>query len=277
MGCFFQCFGLSKKRKRRKTLYRVLAAAADQKHGNYQTLDSSLTVNLAVKENAIVPFSDIRDECKEKTSVKSKKKKVSFNLNVQIYQPHPNAYKILDSDDDEEDGEKENGYESATSTMQYPSNHRYYNCKDGYDEEEEESHLFYDDDDDDDWDDGNAEDDEIEIGDQNTRRKEICDKSCSSMAEDRSQDRSQYMDSVLRPVENLTQWKAMKAKVAAKSKHKRKENVSSEQKTSTHLLSEPYSNLSPFSLESKPLLPEIAVNASFSNWLISPAAAIQCQ
>ncbi|KAI4318150.1 hypothetical protein L6164_025954 [Bauhinia variegata] len=289
MGCFLQCFGLSKKRKRRKTPYKLLAAA-DQKHGNYEALDCYVTVNRAIKENPINPVSDIRDEFKEKTGGKSRKKKVTFNLNVQIYEPNPTAYQILDSGEEEDENEESNGDESATSAIQYPSNHRYYNCKDDYDEEDVESDISYDDDEfdeDDDW------DDEIEVDDENTRKKEISDNFCSPEAEESkwipltSNDNElkpigtslsgQYMLSVLHPVENLTQWKAIKAKVAATSKHRRKENVP--------LLPEPDLKLSPFGLEpvqSRPLLPEIAVDASLSNWLISSnsygsATAIHCQ
>ncbi|QHN93717.1 uncharacterized protein DS421_17g595040 [Arachis hypogaea] len=92
------------------------------------------------------------------------------------------------------------------------------------------------------------------------------DSSNSSVAEDRTRnqmpidasgrDRSTNMHSVLSPVENLTQWKAIKAKVPS-SKHRRKENVSSIPSTTT----EARSNFSPcFSmkssvLRSKPLLP----------------------
>ncbi|KAF7837433.1 protein PFC0760c isoform X2 [Senna tora] len=88
------------------------------------------------------------------------------------------------------------------------------------------------------------------------------------------------MHSVLSPVENLTQWKAIKAKVAT-SKHRRKENVPLEHKTSMTLISEPGFNLLESNvLQSKPLLTEIAVDASLSNWLISPIVSkttIHCQ
>ncbi|KAL2325067.1 hypothetical protein Fmac_024125 [Flemingia macrophylla] len=100
-------------------------------------------------------------------------------------------------------------------------------------------------------------------------------------------DRSTGMHSVLSPVENLTQWKAIKTKVASSSKHRRKENVPSKQHTSLPLVSEASLNFSPCSLESnalqsKPLLPETAVDASLSNWLISPnypvsSTTIHCQ
>ncbi|KAK7268721.1 hypothetical protein RIF29_21429 [Crotalaria pallida] len=317
MGCFLACFGLSNKRKRRKTLYNVLGG--HQKYGNYQVL--------AITEKSIIPYSDIRDKdgCKEKNSVKRKKKKVTFNLNVQIFEPNPTAYQALDNEEEENENKTAEpegrsssfstlGEGSAGLTMTYPSNYRYYNCC--YDEEDEiggeESDIEdYDDDEDDEfdddeycWDDGCSDEslgnEEAEVNDQgNIRQKELSESCYSSVAEERiknqmllasddtelksnlsGRDRSMNMHSVLVPVENLTQWKAIKAKVAS-SKHRRKENVPSEPNTSM-----PF-KLSPCSLESnilqsKPLLQEIAVDASLSNWLVSPSydvskATIHCQ
>lgn len=251
-------------------------------------------------------------------------------MNVQIYEPNPTAYQVLDNEEEENENNtaEPKGRSSASSilpeesaalTMRYPSNYRYYNCIDGCDEEDEiayeESDIEdYDDDDDDefddgyDWDDGGSDgslgNDEAEVYDQNTRQKELSE-SCYSVAEDwiknqmllapkdtelksnsSGRDRSINMHSVLIPVENLTQWKAVKAKVTS-SKHRRKENVPSEQNTSVPKVSEASFNFSPCSLESnvlqsKPLLEEIAVDASLSNWLVSPnydasKATIHCQ
>ncbi|TKY51836.1 hypothetical protein E2542_SST23355 [Spatholobus suberectus] len=311
MGCFMACFGLSNKRKRRKTLYKVLAG--HQTYGNYEVL--------AITEKSIIPDSDFRGkgEVKEQNSVKSKKKKVTFNLNVQVYEPNPTAYQVLKNEEEEEN--KNNTAEpegSSALPVRYPTNHRYYNCRDGYDEEgeiacEDSDIDDYDDDDefDDDeydWDDGGSdeslENDEDEVYDENTKQKESC---YPSVAEDKiknqmpltpndaelksnlnGRDRSMDMHSVLSPVENLTQWKAIKTKVASSSKHRRKENVPSKQHTSMPLVSEASLNFSPCSLESnalqtKPLLPEIAVDASLSNWLVSPSnyqvssTTIHCQ
>ncbi|MED6194138.1 hypothetical protein PIB30_025694 [Stylosanthes scabra] len=317
MGCFMACFGLSNKRKRRKTLYKVLAG--NQKYGNYEAL--------AITEKAMVPYSDLRDECKEQNNVKSKKKKkkVTFNLNVQIYEPDPIAYKVLDSEEEEHENNvaepaKKNlnspsvlGEGSASLTVTYPPDYRYYNCSENFDEEEDLDYEEFDiddyDDDDEEFDDGydcddggsdeSLENNETEVYDENSRQKELSDSSNSSAAEDRirnqmpadasGKDRSTNMHSVLSPVENLTQWKAIKAKVPS-SKHRRKENIpSSEQKTSIpSATTEACSNFSPCCsmkssvLQSKPLLPKVAVDASLSNWLISPnysvsKTTIHCQ
>ncbi|XLR44608.1 hypothetical protein S83_029268 [Arachis hypogaea] len=143
MGCFMACFGLSNKRKRKKALYNV--NAANQKYGSYEAL--------AIKEKAMIPYSDLRkrDECKEQNNVKSKKKKkkVTFNLNVQIYEPDPTAYKVLDNEEEEHENSaaepaKKNsnspsvsGEGSASLTVTYPPNYRYYNCSEDFGEEED--------------------------------------------------------------------------------------------------------------------------------------------
>ncbi|CAJ1976528.1 unnamed protein product [Sphenostylis stenocarpa] len=315
MGCFMACFGLSNKRKRRKTLYKVLAG--HQKYGNYEVL--------AITEKTIIPDSDFRgrDEVKEQNSNKSRKKKVTFNLNVQVYEPNPTAYQALNNEEEEDNDNTAEPESSAALPVRYPTNHRYYNCGDGHGEEDEVAYEDsdiddyydddeFDDDDDDeyDWDnggsDGNLENDEGEVYDENPKQKELSESCYRSLAEDKvknqmpvypnhaelksnlsGRDRSMDMHSVLCPVENLTQWKAIKTKVAASSKHRRKENVPSKQQTSMPLVSDASLNFSPCSLESnalqsKPLLPEIAVDASLSNWLGSPnyrvsSTTIHCQ
>lgn len=89
-----------------------------------------------------------------------------------------------------------------------------------------------------------------------------------------ARDRSQYVHSVLNPVENLTQWKAVKARAIPPSRHKMKENVLLEQEPRTPSSSKPSFNPSSFNItpnicQSKPLLQDIAVDASLSNWLNS--------
>ncbi|KAG4919520.1 hypothetical protein AAZX31_20G187700 [Glycine max] len=313
MGCFMACFGLSNKRKRRKTIYKVLAGH-QQKYGNYEAL--------AITEKFTIPDSDFRgrDEVKEQNSVKSKKKKVTFNLNVQVYEPNPTAYQVLNNEEEENRNHAAETEGSAALPVRYPSNHRYYNCGDGYDDQEDEMAYEdsdiddYEDDDDNefdddeyDWDDdgcdGSLENDEAEVCDANTKQKELAESCYPSLAEDKIRnqmldeaelksnlsggDRSKDMHSVLIPVENLTQWKAIKTKVVSSSKHTRKENVPSKQHTNMPLVSEASLNFSPCSLESNalqsmPLLPEIAVDASLSNWLVSPnyrvsSTTIHCQ
>ncbi|XP_028769606.1 protein bfr2-like isoform X2 [Neltuma alba] len=291
MGCFLACFGLSKKRKRRKTLYKVLAAPG---HQHYVALDSSVTVNLATPDNSIIPYSNFREQARPKS-----KKKVSFNLNVQIYEPKPTAYQILESDEEEENNKDNEKMEKSSSSssilgensaaLNYPSNHRYHNCLDSYNEEDEIEDEAPDidahDDEDDEFDDEDGWDYSISDDGEDQDRSEVCNKNpvenqCSelinsSLEEDKVKN---HMHSVLRPVENITQWKAIKAQVAS-SKHRRKENIPLEQKTGMTLLSEPGFNLLESNV-SKHLVTEIAVDASLSTWLIPPYASkttIHCQ
>ncbi|XP_058770823.1 nuclear polyadenylated RNA-binding protein 3-like isoform X2 [Vicia villosa] len=293
MGCFLQCFGLSTKRKRRKTLYKVLARES-QKYGNYEVL--------AITEKAIIPYSESRDQEKEKSGVKAKKKKkVSFNLNLQIYEANPSSYQVLEN---EEEDNKEAAVESEGRVLgdgseavviRYPSNHRYHNC--GYDQDEEDEMVYEESDIDDefdeeyDWDDDDDDDDEGYESCENYGDDEVCDENgmenqkalSSNDAEVKSnssgRERSMNMNSVLLPVENLTQWKAIKAKVIS-NKNRRKENAPSEENTSMLPLVSPCI-LESNDLQSKPLLKEIAVDASLSNWLVSPnynvSSTIRCQ
>ncbi|KAL5068296.1 hypothetical protein RYX36_019183 [Vicia faba] len=281
MGCFLQCFGLSTKRKRRKTLYKVLARE-DQKYGNYEVL--------AITEKAIIPYSESRgrDQEKEKSGVKAKKKKVSFNLNLQIYEANPSSYQVLENEE-EENKEAILGDGSEVLMIRYPSNHRYYNC--GYDQDEEDEMVYEESDIDDEFDEEFDWDDEGYESCEDYRVDEVCDENgmknqkviSSKDAEVKSnlngRERSISMNSVLLPVENLTQWKAIKAKVIS-SKNRRKENVPSEEDTSMLPLVSPCI-LESTDLQSKPLLKEIAVDASLSNWLVSPnynvSSTIRCQ
>ncbi|KAK3187667.1 hypothetical protein Dsin_027228 [Dipteronia sinensis] len=308
MGCFLGCFGFSTKRKRRKSANRILPGYP--RHGSYKPLDSSVSIILDIKENPISSDSELR-LLKERSSIKIRKK-VSFNLNVQTYEPLSKEETSYHSDEEEES--EKNGADAAKASVSavsgsdssvskmgsFPSNYRYQNCIDSYDDEGDmadiESDLDYDDDEDDEDEDeeyysGNEFDDEI-------RQKEFLEQlNSQSMAEEKSnnhmqltastdgelkpvesirnaRNRSQYISSVLNPVENLTQWKAIKARTAP-TKHPRMENIALEREQSVPFSLKPSSNLYPSNLESKynqskPLLQEIAVNASLSNWIASP-------
>jgi hypothetical protein len=233
---------------------------------------------------------------------KKKKKKVSFNLNVQIFEPNPSSYQVLDNEEDE-NKDSILGEGSAASTIPYPSNHRYHNCS-YYDHDEDDDIAYEESDIDDEFDEGYGWDDDCsdeslenyedgEVCDENSEHKEDGMKNEKPLSADDTElksklsgrERSVNMNSVLSPVENLTQWKAMKTKVTS-SNQRRKENVPSEETTSMPLVSETGSKFSTCVLESndlqsKPLLKEIAVDASLSNWLVSPSYnvsnTIRCQ
>lgn len=230
------------------------------------------------------------------------RKKVSFNLNVQSYEPIPKEESTDHFWETEEDEKKEEiskdtakgsqspslseGDSTETKMASFPSNYRYRNCIDSNEEEDEESDL---DDDDDDLD----EDDESggDIDDMGISQEEFSEKfmslsvssnkrdSSTEFAQEKSEnlkppgdmnkggfksigtnrnarDRSQYVHSVLNPVENLSQWKAVKAKGMPPVKRQRKENIAA------------------LDQQARKPTPEIAVDASLSNWLFS---ADSCQ
>ncbi|PON94823.1 FK506-binding nuclear-like protein [Trema orientale] len=268
MGCFLACFGLSHKRKRRKPAHKG--------HGGYEPLDSSVTiVRLSSAENPISTkaYSEPRHKHKEQPSSKIRKK-VRFNPNVQTYEPISTSYHFLEDEEDEKlirKGEEIADESLSTSKGSFNLNYRYQNCRDFYDEDDDiafESDLYYDDDYNEEEDEDEDEyDGDIDIDSQRVSQDEFSkelnsysvssDKNVSSDKSVEEKDTSAH--SVLRPVENLTQWRAAKAKTAS-SKQPREENISLFQKSScrTSLLDsgKPY-----------PLLQEIAVDSSLSSWL----------
>lgn len=233
------------------------------------------------------------------------RKKVSFNLNVQSYEPiskeestdyfwesEEEEKKVGISKETAKEGQspsRSDGDSIATIMVSYPSNYRYRNCVDCYDEEDEIAYEESDLDDDDDDDSDEDEDDGSGGGIDDVRisQEELSEKfmslsvssnkrdSLTEFAEEKSENmnlnegglkslgmnrnartRSQYVYSVLNPVENLSQWKAVKAKGMPPVKRQRKENIAA------------------LDQQARKPTPEIAVDASLSNWLFS---ADSCQ
>ncbi|XVE81909.1 hypothetical protein DITRI_Ditri15bG0104100 [Diplodiscus trichospermus] len=320
MGCFLGCFGISTKRKRRKPANRILPG--DSKLVSYEPLDSSVSFNLDIPENPISSDSQLRDKPKERSSIKIRKK-VSFNLNVQTYEPIPaeetTTCKFLQSVEEEES--EKNGAEAGKGSLpslpeghsnslqmgSFPTNYRYQNCRESYDEEDDMTYVendlddddyFYDYDDEDDTDDGDKD-----VDDQSRQREEFLDQfeslnmesakaaSLVQLDEDKAKNkkplcastdgelkplvcgnariRSQYLCSVLNPVENTNQWKEIKARAAPPPQHRWKENIALEEEPEIPFSSNLRSNCSPNQNQSKPLLQDISVDASLSNWLTS--------
>ncbi|XP_043690602.1 protein JASON-like [Telopea speciosissima] len=197
--------------------------------------------------------------------------------------------------------------DSVTSSLgSYPPNHRYQNCRDSDDEdggiESDESDL---DDDEDDFDEEDIEPTEFKEESSESffslpveSRTETCatppnekevnssTKICSSPERELKtlplnqnvRDRSKYVHSVLNPVENLSQWKAVKAerpRAAATPPSKiQKENTNFEQEPQIPFSPEPTFKSSPLKSNqsfshSRPKNEEIKVDASLSNWLLS--------
>ncbi|KAJ6689216.1 hypothetical protein OIU85_005601 [Salix viminalis] len=292
MGCFLGCFCLSSKKKRRKP------GSRDQKLGRYEPLES-VSTDFGITGNSITSEAELSKRPKKSLNYKVRKK-VSFNLNVQTYEPIPkdecrNDYWESDEEETDKFAAKERessslseGDSFAFKMASYPSNYRYRNCVDSYDEEYE---MPYEESDLDD------EDEELEEEDDNNgcdldalrvNQKDLFGQfsslsvssqnrnSLTKLGEEGTTEnlkplgdsnegglRSRhYVHSVLKPVENLSQWKAVKAKGTQPPKQQRKENVASEQHP-------PLCSLSNIS-HSTALEQEIAVDASLSNWVVLP-------
>lgn len=319
MGCFLACFGLSKKRRRRR---KPIHSGDHVGLGKYEPLDNSSQLDLEITQDSSTSTSSLS---KKQSSAKTRKK-VRFNLNVQTYEPIPTADAYFSESDKEEDKRRPDEETSrldpsptlpnegsiASTGALYLENYRYQNCRDSSDEEEE---LLYDDSD------FELEDEDDDIGSdgnidfygnmQDSRMSQkqiplqINSSVSSSMKEqvslwrsdlDKTENlishhstsvletktlntsenarcRTQYVDSVLNPVENLMQWKRIKGN-ATLVKHKQKENVELEKQFSAPFslnasFSSSASSLGSNSVASKPFG---VVNTSLSNWLVSPDA-----
>lgn len=196
--------------------------------------------------------------------------------------------------------------DSVTSSVgSYPPNHRYHNARESDDEAEEYGDSDLDDLDDEDEDYYSDEDVngrflghevwsesvltasmESRTGDSSppaisqegeslmvkTQLTDVEVKELGSKTNGR--DRSDYINSVLNPVENITQWKAVKSKGTHLLKPQ-KENFANFEAPRISFSSEPTFGQAPSSFKAKShqlknANQEIAVDASLSNWLASP-------
>lgn len=235
------------------------------------------------------------------------RKKVTFDSNVKTYEHIFPQEEVADNlPEDSEEGKKEkedssvksNLFQSSseassiTSSGSYPANHRYQNCRESDDEEEldyEDSDLDDEDEDgeldfDDVYEDDNDGIVESRIAGGKVDSKEVDSSVVTSgfnegvkpdMVNRAARDRSAYVHSVLNPVENLTQWKALKAKGKPQFKQQKENStVDQEPQCASFSLEPSFQELS-LSFKSKSDKPskranqEIAVDASLSNWLSS--------
>ncbi|KAK4427847.1 hypothetical protein Salat_1553700 [Sesamum alatum] len=296
MGCFLACFGIKKKKNRRKPGKK--SPSQEHNRGSYVPLDSEASIKLGIDENHVTS-----DSCQLKEKAISKiKKKVTFNLNVKAYEPIP------DDDDDIgtylSEGEEATKWEFDTEAdsigiqYSYPTSYRYRNCRDSYDDEDEDLNFDEVDDSDDEVDDFCSDDDTLSEEDFSWKSSSVVVESdkeviSNQITEEKNgnsldllqsreveglgsnvyaRDRSQYVSSVLNPVENLTQWKAVKAKAATPQLKYQKENSMLKQEGQNHSSTRADSDSLAFkktrSLSvSRPQLPTVAVDASLSNWL----------
>lgn len=257
MGCFLGCFGSSKDRKRRKQRYKVIPRDQNHKVQNLVQADVALVPSIHDKPSNSLPESRGKNE--EPLSL-STRKKVTFDTNVTTYE-HVQVYDSTESLlEKNENGEmfpkspQTHSDSDIVNAVSYPPNYRYGNCIESDDEVEDSDHEEEDDDEDDyDYED---EDGIIcqEVWSESIPVPPVPVPSTESSLVDKvgsnsnARDRSAYVIPVLNPVENLSQWKALKLKETPPLKplnlRQQKENSS---------------------LNSAPP----AVDSSLSNWLVN--------
>ncbi|KAL0388375.1 UNVERIFIED_CONTAM: hypothetical protein Sradi_2719300 [Sesamum radiatum] len=245
-------------------------------------------------------------------SISKIKKKVTFNLNVKAYEPIPDDHDDdigTYLSEGEEETKWEFDAETKSMGIQYsnPASYRYRNCRDSYDDEDDELKI-----EDGDLNFEEVEDSDEEVDDFGSNRsddgklseEDFPWRSSSVVIESdnevinnpitkekngnsldlqsreveglgsnlHARDRSQYVSSVLNPVENLSQWKAVKAKTATAQLKYQKENSMLKQEGQNHWSTRADSDSFAFKKTRNltipwPQQPTIAVDASLSNWL----------
>ncbi|TXG63877.1 hypothetical protein EZV62_010871 [Acer yangbiense] len=299
MGCFLGCFGSSKDRKRRKQRHK-LQPCDHQRNTNYIPVQYSVSIVEEYPEKPITPVSEVGVKAEEQSQSSSSgtRKKVTFDSNVRTYEhvlPEHVSGTLPEKDEvgakEEESlgklGHSQPSSEASSITSSsgsYPPNHRYQNCRECDDEEDEidyeDSDLDEEEDEDDDgvldYDDLYEEDGIVESK-IDVAKEEIEEAVKPMRANGSARDRSAYIHSVLNPVENLTQWKALKTKGKPQLKQQKENFALDEEPRASFSLEPSFKELS-LSFKSKSDYQsnksnqEIAVDASLSNWLSSSEA-----
>ncbi|KAF8032593.1 hypothetical protein BT93_D1492 [Corymbia citriodora subsp. variegata] len=313
MGCFLACFGSSKDGKRRKQRRKVQPRDHHRSSGGRPVECAvSSRQEILVKPVASVsdlldkPEESLGCSTRRKVTFDSNVKTYEHVLppdddgdaGEETLRESPD---VVESDDNYEKlSQAQCASEDssvASSVRSYPPNHRYQNCRDSDDEDGDldcNVSDFTDDDFDNDCDneDEGRDSNEIYEGDDEIEEtRAVCptpSEACNPehmrreppLAEVNptklnvnARDRSVYIHSVLNPVENLTQWKAVKAKGTPLPKH-RKENLSFDQEDRMSFDTAPALKEVSFSFRAKPnetkkSTQEVPVDASLSNWLPS--------
>ncbi|CAL5207063.1 unnamed protein product [Lathyrus oleraceus] len=303
MGCsFFACFGSSKHKKLTPNVQENGSSEPHQQSVVKPLPLLQVQVQVHSQSETLVSPSlqQLQDKTEEELSV-GLKKKVTFDSNVKTYEsvlPEKDAEGVLPEKDAEEGGKEESSAKatqsksfssedsSVTSTGSYPSNHRYQNCRDS-DEEDEEIDDWVDDLSDEDEDDGVREECdelgvELEEDDMAYSKSRviddvdhvfseevespipICEKDVETIGfNPNARDRSVYVHPVLNPVENLSQWKAVKARRRPTLRPQKENYVCSNPESQVAFGVKEVSE----SDTPKKSNTEIAVDASLSNWL----------
>lgn len=318
MGCFFTCFGISKHKRRRNIAYAV--PKEDQIPVRTQSSSEQKLTNV-VKESS---------KEKHEKQLNSTTKKVTFDLNIKVYEDIcGDSVQRNDESDHEkkEETQKETLVEPGLIKT-CPSKHRYTNCELNDEDDCENTQLESSDRNNEERHQSLVQEESSEslfslsIGSktQVSSSVETGDKEVSSPLSiqgsnpnerDRShyfhhvpsnvetgdvnspisirgskqnaRDRSRYVHHVLNPVENLTQWKEIKARARpSTSKHQAKENISLEDKLKIPCSPEPsYKvsslNFKPNSNDPKCFGEETTVETSLSSWLNESEMTPNCR
>lgn len=216
MGWLFGCFGYTKKRKRPKKASKF--GPKSRRILSYQPLQSEVLQELGVSEVSSRSVLMLRNEHKEEKKAKIRKK-VRFNLDVIAYEPIPaedSSSTLLEDESDTNWGmtEEDTSYSSSSS-------HRYTNCYDNDHDDDDDSECGISDLDDDD-------DGDCLIDPHKIYYEEIAEEYqgfCLPLTTSGDTDlgtidgstrnvrfRSHYIVPVLNPIENISQWKALKRK-----------------------------------------------------------------
>ncbi|TYI02685.1 hypothetical protein ES332_A11G284800v1 [Gossypium tomentosum] len=280
MRCLlFACFSASKNKKDQHLVDGT--SSIDQKPEANEAVQSS-------KEDFGIPFNPIIVK-KEKLGEllnNSGQEKLSFDLYVKTHEELAveSSEKLLKNDE---------GKESEETVVFKPQNNRYQNSAESEDELNDLDLEIND------LDDGN-EDDGIEKAKNESQlvieesseslfslsiesRKQVCEvesdeKEVNSpmpiVLNRNGKDKGgQYVQSVLNPVENLDQWKKVKAKASIPSNLQEKENINVEQGFGIPISAEPSFQLASSKLCSngkKMVGKESTVDTSLSSWLVEP-------
>ncbi|RVW23757.1 hypothetical protein CK203_097585 [Vitis vinifera] len=249
MGCFFACFGTSKHRKSKKSSNPILSGV--QKH------EARKFPEPISKRRLKTPSAPFQNQTKRKifsrrapmTWWKAMRRKYQNcrdsdseleDLELQVKELDDN-----DIDEDNYEGEAAIKEESSESLFSLSIESR----KQVYE----------------------AEIDEKEINSPMPKPVVACESKTGEL-KGNIRDRSQYVDSVLKPVENLSQWKTVKARAAPPVTHHAKENIMQDLNIVPIRLEPSFKPLAHSrKLDAdhpKPVDEDTAVDASLSSWLV---------
>ncbi|KAM4108777.1 hypothetical protein ACJW30_03G071900 [Castanea mollissima] len=256
MVCFLACFGNCKRQKHRNLA--SLTPSTDQStHGVATEPQKQDDI-----EEPISLISESKVPLEEPTNC-GERKKVTFDLNVKTCEKlcTKEVINTLVESNEKKEGEKKEEKAAelksksfsdliAANILSYPTNYRYQNCPDCEDEDLVKSDF--------------ADDEKDEGGDNQTSVQEESSESLFSLSIDSrkyvsanetgekevnspmpvhassdkelktiglspiARDRSQYVHSVLNPIENLTQWKTVQATALTPIKNLEKESINLE-------------------------------------------------